>query len=446
MNWNMMRSLYRWIIIISAMLAFLYAFVTNLRPFEWVIGIFAILSFYLSNYRLEVNKSIFVVLLPLALPALVLFGPVWASLIVIIGLLSRDELKKPLPIVLFNDAMLILCVVFAVKVYVVLGGQIGSFHPTIRESTALFAAGFAFELLNAILMVIWKFIRDKAYRVVGESYLSYIWHGIRMFFFSSTLAGIALIAYQGFYVFGILAVFFIAVKLRELFMKVEVDEHYRSIAISDVLRAVYAKDVYLRHHMENVARYSMLIAKEFESVDLDLKTFSQAVLYHDIGKLEIPERILQGITQLSTKEWQIMKTHPAKGAKFAKDLKVFNDHQRKMIQDIAYCHHERYDGSGYPRGLEGAKIPMVARIVAVADAWDAMTTNRSYRPALPREVAKEELRKGRGTQFDPAVVDAFLKVLEEEEEREKRKRGKPQPATATSDGRMLYKSFWRRMF
>ncbi len=446
MNWKMMRSLYRWMVIISAVLALLHAFVTDLRSFEWTMGIFAVLLLYLGNYRAEIGKTAFNVLLPIALPALVLFGPVWASLVVIIGFLSRDTLKLSFPVILFNEAMFTLSVIAAAKVYVLLGGQIGSFHPVSIEALALFAAGLTFELVNAVIMMIWKFIRDKTFGVFGENYLHYFWHFIRPFIFSTTLGGLAVIAYQELYVFGLLAVFFIAVKLRELFMKVEVDEHYRSIAISDVLRAVYAKDVYLRHHMENVARYSMLIAKEFESVDLDLKTFSQAVLYHDIGKLEIPERILQGITQLSTKEWQIMKTHPAKGAKFAKDLKVFNDHQRKMIQDIAYCHHERYDGSGYPRGLEGAKIPMVARIVAVADAWDAMTTNRSYRPALPREVAKEELRKGRGTQFDPAVVDAFLKALEEEEEREKRKRGKHQTVTATSDGRMLYKSFWRRMF
>ncbi|MCL4515709.1 MAG: HD-GYP domain-containing protein [Firmicutes bacterium] len=443
MNWKMMRSLYRWLVISSASVALIYTIVTDLRPFQWTMVIFAALSIYLSNYRVETSKSTFIVLLPLALPALISFGPVWASVIAIISLLSRDEVKRPLPVIMFNDAMITLCVVVAAKVYVLLGGEIGSFHLTGRETIAFFAAGLVFELVNAIIMVTWKIFRDKAYGTIGESYLNYVWHIIRPFLFSTTLGGAALIAYQDYYIIGLLVVFFAALKLREVFMSVEVDEHYRNNAISDVLQAVYAKDAYFRRHLENVARYSLLVAKDFESLDFDIKTFSQAVVYHDIGKLEIPEKILRSPAQLTPEQWKIMKTHPTLGANFINGLKVFNDHQRKMARDIAFFHHERIDGLGYPNHLKGTQIPISARIVAVADSWDAMTTNRPYREALPAAEAKEELRKGKGTQFDPRVVDAFLKAIEKEEKRERRRREKYEAAEKTWHGRLWHKMFWR---
>ncbi len=443
MNWKMMKSLYRWLVISGAIVALVHAFVKNVHPFEWTMGIFAALLIYLGNYRVEASKTSFFVLLPLALPALVLLGPAWASVTVAIGLLSRDELKRPFPVVLYNGAMATLCTIAAARVYVLLGGRIGYFHPNMTETIALFAAGFTFEFANAIIMVIWRLIGDKVHMTIGESYLNYFWQGIRMFFFSTTLGGVALVAYQEFYVIGLLAVFFLAVKLRELFMEVQVDEHYRNNAISDVMRAVYAKDAYFRRHLENVARYSMLVAKDFASLEMDIKTFAQAVVYHDIGKLEIPEKILRNPAQLTPEQWKIMKTHPTLGANFINGLKVFNDHQRKMTRDIAFFHHERIDGLGYPNHLKGTQIPISARIVAVADAWDAMTTDRPYREALPAEEAKEELRKGKGTQFDPKVVDAFLKAIEKEEKRERRRRERYQAAERTWHGRLWHKVFWR---
>jgi len=132
---------------------------------------------------------------------------------------------------------------------------------------------------------------------------------------------------------------------------------------------------------------------------------------HDIGKIGIPELVLVKPGKLTEEEFTIMQSHPYRGQQILQPVTFEQD-----IVDGVYCHHERLDGKGYPIGLSGKEIPLIARILAVADAFDAMTSNRPYRSSLPMEEAIAELKRGYDSQFDGAVVDAFLQVINKKEE------------------------------
>ena len=132
-----------------------------------------------------------------------------------------------------------------------------------------------------------------------------------------------------------------------------------------------------------------------------------AAILHDIGKIGIPDHILSKSNSLTEQEWNQIKKHSTIGAEIIKQINSLSDASK-----IVYHHHERYDGEGYPDGLKGESIPLGSRIIAVIDAYDAMTSRRPYREALSKEEAIMELKKHAGTQFDRKVVEAFLKVLE----------------------------------
>ncbi len=139
----------------------------------------------------------------------------------------------------------------------------------------------------------------------------------------------------------------------------------------------------------------------------DLKTLQIGGLFHDIGKIGIPDSILLKEQKLTDEEYSEIKNHPSIGTHILSNATIFKD-----IIPIVLHHHERFDGKGYPKMLAGENIPLLARITAVADTFDAMTSKRSYRDALPLDVVKEEIRKCSGAQFDPKVASAFLDILE----------------------------------
>lgn len=170
-----------------------------------------------------------------------------------------------------------------------------------------------------------------------------------------------------------------------------------------------AKDEYTRGHSHRVAEYSVLIARELGWNEKDLENLKNAAYLHDIGKIGIPDTILNKPTKLTDEEFSIIKEHTTIGANILKNISLI-DH----VQEIVRNHHERYDGNGYPDGLKGEEIPIRARIVAVADSYDAMSSQRIYRNQLPLEKIIRELEHNKGTQFDPEIADIFLKLLSED--------------------------------
>ena len=172
--------------------------------------------------------------------------------------------------------------------------------------------------------------------------------------------------------------------------------------IRALVQAVEAKDAYTRGHAERVARYSVAIGEEL-NLDRDyLENIQVAAILHDIGKIGIPEKVLTKPGRLTEEEFMVMKGHPLRGQEILKPVKF----AQEIIAGV-YYHHERLDGLGYPSGLKGEQLPLIARILAVADAFDAMTSNRPYRSSLSYQYALEELVRCSGGQFDPLIVEAF---------------------------------------
>jgi len=180
--------------------------------------------------------------------------------------------------------------------------------------------------------------------------------------------------------------------------------------IQTLARAIDAKDPHTKGHSDRVTRYAVKIAKEMKVSESAIRNIEYAALIHDIGKIGIQERILAKKGTLSETEYEIVKMHPLIGESIITPVKFLNG-----IAPLILYHHEHFDGNGYLEGLRGEGIPLGARIISVADAFDAMTSDRPYRKALTSEQARKELEKDSGKRFDPQVVEAFLRLLDREE-------------------------------
>lgn len=176
--------------------------------------------------------------------------------------------------------------------------------------------------------------------------------------------------------------------------------------IKALVSAMEAKDLYTRGHSERVRRYAMRIARQLDLNEKQLKELNYAGYLHDIGKIGIKDTLLCKVEPLTKEEYELIKQHPEIGNGILKDIKHLSS-----TCAIIRCEHERYDGNGYPSGLKKNEIPIGARVIAVADAYDAMTTDRPYRKAITKRQAIGILRAESAKQFDPTVVKAFLKVL-----------------------------------
>ncbi|MBQ1881534.1 MAG: HD domain-containing protein, partial [Lachnospiraceae bacterium] len=179
-----------------------------------------------------------------------------------------------------------------------------------------------------------------------------------------------------------------------------------------IARAVDAKDVRTHQHSQRVAEYSAMIAQEMNCFkwwrrEKELSNLKKAAQLHDIGKIGVPDSVLNKVGRLTDEEYVQMKSHVDRGAEILKDFTLV-----EHVGDGTRYHHERYDGKGYPKGLKGEDIPLYGRIIGVADAFDAMTSNRVYRNHMDTDYVMNEMERGRGTQFDPKVLDAFFRLID----------------------------------
>lgn len=172
------------------------------------------------------------------------------------------------------------------------------------------------------------------------------------------------------------------------------------------VRALDARDTETELHSRRVTLLTKSVARQAGIADQDLEDVRRGALLHDIGKIAVPDHILRKPGPLTDAEWVIMRTHPKAAYDILKPIK----HLANSL-DIPYCHHERWDGAGYPRGLKGDAIPLSARIFAVIDVWDALLSDRPYRKAWEREKVIEHIQENSGTHFDPVLADLFLKMM-----------------------------------
>lgn len=178
------------------------------------------------------------------------------------------------------------------------------------------------------------------------------------------------------------------------------------------LKALEEKDPYTEGHSIRVTKYALKIGRALCFNKKELKDLELTGLLHDIGKLAIPDSILNKEGRLTKAEFKIMQSHASKGEEIVSQIESFA-HVRKYIRH----HHERYDGYGYPDGIKGDKIPLISRIMFLADTFDAMTSKRPYREAFPIDVVAKEIEYSKGTQFDPELADIFLEIIRTEKEK-----------------------------
>jgi HD-GYP domain-containing protein (c-di-GMP phosphodiesterase class II) len=182
-------------------------------------------------------------------------------------------------------------------------------------------------------------------------------------------------------------------------------ERFAAAALETLLYAIDANDPMTGAHVRRVAAYALILGDAADLSEHECRNIERVALFHDIGKIhEALFDIIHDDTTLSPADRRAIATHPERGANVLEPLKRFYPD----LAEGVLAHHERWDGSGYPRGLQGRRIPLAARVVAIADTYDAITHRRRYRDGQPAEVARRALLEGRGTQFDPALVDLFL--------------------------------------
>ncbi len=179
--------------------------------------------------------------------------------------------------------------------------------------------------------------------------------------------------------------------------------------VEALAEAIEKKDHYTGGHTKRVVHYSLCIAKYMSLTPEQLEHVRLGALLHDVGKIGIDDSILKKQAPLNDDEWKVMQTHPGLGYDIMSRVESLRD-----VMGGMHFHHERWDGKGYPRGLKGEEIPLIARIIAVADTYDAMVSTRPYRKGLDAKIAYDEIVKNRGTQFDPVVVDAFKEAFSRE--------------------------------
>ncbi|MBD5540851.1 MAG: HD-GYP domain-containing protein [Lachnospiraceae bacterium] len=205
----------------------------------------------------------------------------------------------------------------------------------------------------------------------------------------------------------IMALIIVRLNLRRLIEQQKHDEEIIEQTMQTIVNFIEAKDPYTKGHSLRVAQYAATLAHSMGYSEAECKHFYYIALMHDCGKMYIPDGILTKPAKLTDEEYEIMKKHTTYGEEILRDF--------TSIKDIglgALSHHERYDGSGYPNGLKGEEIPVIARIICISDAFDAMNSRRCYRKNLTPDIILDELKKNKGKQFDPFIIDQLLKLID----------------------------------
>jgi len=342
------------------------------------------------------------------LAAVVLVGPVGAALVGSCTLFTiRREPPAPTQR-LFNAGMLALSGYLPGRVFLLLGGHVGS--PAQNAFPSILVPFIAAAALNVIVNDVllcgvlwvtrdpgqasapWQALLDRRMVVTDFAYCAF---------------GLLIAA-----LWGELGPFTPVLVLIPLFVsrwavaQFAAQQRAYESTVSALCQAVETKDLYTRGHSERVSRGSVMIAREIGMHTERVEAIRYAGMLHDVGKLGVPTKVLQKTGKLTEEEYAAIQLHPLRGLDIVREIGFLDE----ALAGIMH-HHERIDGRGYPMGLAGDEIPEFARVLAVADAFDSMTSTRSYRGARPVHEAIAELRKWAGSQFDPAFVDAFVAAI-----------------------------------
>lgn len=420
----------------------LYTYIFFLVLIATILMVYLFKNYTINDYVLLVAFSIlsaiaetFLILLPkiggvsvsfaLTYSAILLTNPLTAALISAMGMLLRCPyvegrgrvhiFNNPIYKTLFNVSQYIINAGLAALIYVYIDGIFNfglQFFNPIASVLCLLAYLFLNSFFIAVLMSI--LLKER---------LAYIWKNYLLGFVNIALVGllgiIVAFSYDRFGTTGIL-LFFIPLMFARYTFKLYLDMRRNYFETLNVLvRAIEASDPYTSGHSMRVSAYAEAIARQLGLPQSKIDLLKSAALLHDIGKIGIDKNILNKKGKLEKEEFETIKSHPEIGAAIIADLSYLSN-----ISDIIRHHHERNDGKGYPDGLDHDKIPLETSILTIADAFDAMTTNRPYRPSLSLESALQEVIDNAGTQFNPDIVDdavvalkkTFFRLAEEKED------------------------------
>jgi len=347
---------------------------------------------------------------PLAVAAILTVGPGYAALIAFVSN-APDLFARPRSSwdrLLFNTSQVVLSVALPAIVFTLLHGSIpGVGRPlTILPLVVVATLGVVvnFVLSGTALNI----LSGESARVVWARFFSWLSPSQLVLGFVGIAIAVIIRAIGG---VG-LALFVVPlIVARQTYQQsIRLRGAYAD-TVGSMVAALEAKDIYTKGHSLRVAEYAVLISKALDLAPAAIERIEYAALLHDLGKVGVSRRVLGKQGTLSVEEYDEIKRHPEIGAHILSDVPYLAD-----LVPIIAAHHERLDGSGYGRGLRGAAIPFESRILAVADAYDAMTSARPYRGAMSHEAAVDQLLQGRGTQFDEDVVAAFELAWSEREE------------------------------
>jgi putative nucleotidyltransferase with HDIG domain len=348
-----------------------------------------------------------VVQLPLVLASAIILGPAGGAWIGAFTTMTGRELtgKVKWPSVIFNRAQFALAGAFAGVVFQGLGGNIHLLALTNFSMPLVFSALTAF-LLNTVLVMIAISLRN--HRSIFETFRVHFKWGTPTFFLMLPIAyGMAIIyKYTG--AWGELLFVVPLASIRWIFALLrKVNSMYKG-SVDVIMMGLNMRDAYTYGHSVRVAHYAGMLASHMGMAEDRVDIVEEAGLLHDIGKIGTPDSVLRKAGRLNREEVLTMKEHPVIGSKLLEQV-----HMAGCSRDFVKQHHERWDGQGYPDNLEGTDIALEARLIAVVDAYDAMTTDRPYRRAMPHVMAMAEIVAAASSQFDPAIVRQFVDMCGE---------------------------------
>jgi putative nucleotidyltransferase with HDIG domain len=339
------------------------------------------------------------------LPCAILFGPLWTAFVDLAAnaVAQGLVLRKPLVRILHNVAIYTLGYFATAWAYRAAGGTIGQLSFP-RDAVPLLAASAVYFLVNSVCVsiVIGLTAGPSPWRIWQRNFQAGILHHLSFV----ALGALVAVVYTGAgpWGIGLFALPFLVSRYSfKVYLELKSDMKEFVRALTEVLEEV---DPYTRHHSVRVAQYAVRLARGLGRPEREVEEIEYAALVHDIGKIGPQhQHILQKPGSLSHEEQRTLRSHPAAGAEIVARVRAL-----RRASEIVRAHHERPDGLGYPFGLRTEDVPVGARVLNVADAFDAMTSDRPYRRALPLDAALRELERGAGTQFDREVVRCLLRM------------------------------------
>ncbi len=380
-----------------------------------MIAFFSCLSIISESLIIPIGENSYVSIgFAIGLAAIMLFDPYFAALVMTIGTLFKvyreDDTLKHIGNTsfyknFFNAAAYSISAFISGMVYQHFGNVFAKVSILGYSIPGILMTILVYVTVNLLIYVsLFTLLENKRFTSV---LISQIWY-IRNFFGISPLGILMVIAYESYGWFSVLILFGPLLVARYSFsLYMDMKKMYFD-TIQTLSKALDAKDEYTNGHSQRVAQYSVQIAERMGLSPKQLETTKTAALLHDIGKIGIKDDVLNKNGKLDFKEYYEIQQHPEIGANIIKDVASL-----RKVSEIIRHHHERYDGNGYPDSLLGTSIPIESSIIAVADAYDAMTSDRSYRKAMSHGAAMEIIRSGGGSQFHPDVVKHFV-TLENE--------------------------------